>query len=173
MPEFRASGLFERSLEMVYLCDFEGNFIDANDAALEGLGYTKKEIKSLNFLSLLEMDQVPRAIEEVEEILKNGSQENVTEFQLKRKDGELIYIESKGALIYRDGNPVAIQGIARNITQRKKLNEEREKLINELQQALEEVKQLSGLLPICSYCKKIRDDKGYWNQIVSWGQVSG
>ncbi len=43
--------------------------------------------------------------------------------------------------------------------------ERREKLIAELQDALAKVKQLSGMLPICASCKKIRDDKGYWNQI--------
>lgn len=37
-----------------------------------------------------------------------------------------------------------------------------------LQRALAEVKQLSGFLPICASCKKIRDDKGYWNQIESY-----
>jgi sensor domain CHASE-containing protein len=45
---------------------------------------------------------------------------------------------------------------------------ERERLISELEQALSEVKTLSGLLPICSSCKRIRDDKGYWNQIESY-----
>ncbi|MFH2130156.1 MAG: hypothetical protein ABIK68_07265 [bacterium] len=39
---------------------------------------------------------------------------------------------------------------------------------NELQKALKEVKELSGLLPICAQCKKIRDDKGYWNQLESY-----
>ena len=43
--------------------------------------------------------------------------------------------------------------------------DKREKLINELQQALDQVKTLSGLLPMCSSCKKIRDDQGYWNQV--------
>jgi len=41
----------------------------------------------------------------------------------------------------------------------------REKLITDLQQALAEVKTLSGMLPICSSCKKIRNDEGYWQQI--------
>jgi PleD family two-component response regulator len=49
--------------------------------------------------------------------------------------------------------------------ERKKLEIEREKLIKQLQEALEKIKTLKGLLPICSFCKKIRDDKGYWNQI--------
>jgi len=45
---------------------------------------------------------------------------------------------------------------------------EREKLIGELQQALSDVKTLSGMFPICARCKKIRDDKGYWNQIENY-----
>lgn len=44
----------------------------------------------------------------------------------------------------------------------------RAKTISELEKALEEVNSLSGLLPICASCKKIRDDKGYWNQIESY-----
>jgi sensor domain CHASE-containing protein len=57
------------------------------------------------------------------------------------------------------------------VSTNKKLEEEvkeRQRLINELQTALSEVKTLSGLLPICAQCKKIRDDKGYWNQIESY-----
>ena len=50
----------------------------------------------------------------------------------------------------------------------KRHEEEREKLIEELQEALARVKLLSGLLPICASCKKVRDDKGYWNQIESY-----
>ena len=45
---------------------------------------------------------------------------------------------------------------------------EREKLIADLKKALTEVRRLSGLLPICSFCKKIRDDKGYWSQLESY-----
>ena len=46
--------------------------------------------------------------------------------------------------------------------------EEREKLVLALQEALSKVKQLSGLLPICASCKKIRDDQGYWNRIEEY-----
>jgi ABC-type glycerol-3-phosphate transport system permease component len=53
----------------------------------------------------------------------------------------------------------------RRLLERKRAEGEREKLIVELQNALAELKTLSGLLPICSSCKKIRDDQGYWNQI--------
>jgi len=58
-------------------------------------------------------------------------------------------------------------GRRRKIEKRDKMGEW-EKLIQELQEALSKVKTLSGMLPICSSCKKIRDDKGYWNQIESF-----
>jgi PAS domain S-box-containing protein len=55
-----------------------------------------------------------------------------------------------------------------DITDRKRSEKERELLISELTDAMRQLKKLSGLLPICSYCKKIRDDQGYWNQIESY-----
>jgi len=61
-----------------------------------------------------------------------------------------------------------VDGIAHDITKRIQAEKEREKLILNLQEALDNIKTLSGLLPICSNCKKIRDDKGYWNQIESY-----
>ena len=58
--------------------------------------------------------------------------------------------------------------VLRDITARKEAEQEREQLIAELQKALSDVKTLSGLLPICASCKKIRDDNGYWNQFESY-----
>ena len=49
-----------------------------------------------------------------------------------------------------------------------KLEKEREELIDQLQKALLEVKKLSGLIPICASCKKIRDDRGYWNELETY-----
>lgn len=58
--------------------------------------------------------------------------------------------------------------VLRDITEKKKAEAEREKLIRDLQEALNQVKTLSGLLPICSHCKKIRDDKGYWSEVETY-----
>ena len=61
--------------------------------------------------------------------------------------------------------------VIQDITERRQAEGEREKLIKELQEALEDVKTLSGLLPICAKCKKIRDDKGYWNNLEKYIQT--
>jgi len=55
-----------------------------------------------------------------------------------------------------------------DITERKRVEEERNRVVSDLKKTLSEVKTLRGFLPICSHCKKIRDDKGYWNQIESY-----
>ncbi|MGC8660094.1 MAG: PAS domain-containing protein [Desulfomonilaceae bacterium] len=55
-----------------------------------------------------------------------------------------------------------------NVTVRKLAEQEKQKLVEDLQKALSEVKKLSGFLPICSSCKKIRDDKGYWQQVENY-----
>ncbi|OGQ99586.1 MAG: hypothetical protein A2521_16975 [Deltaproteobacteria bacterium RIFOXYD12_FULL_57_12] len=62
----------------------------------------------------------------------------------------------------------AQESLRNELDERERGRQEREKLIAELQKALAEVKTLSGFLPICAACKKIRDDKGYWNQIESY-----
>ncbi len=58
--------------------------------------------------------------------------------------------------------------LAREIEERKRAERDKEAVILELRQALAEVKKLGGLLPICSACKKIRDDRGYWQQIEAY-----
>jgi uncharacterized protein YacL len=56
----------------------------------------------------------------------------------------------------------------RNMEEISRRREELDLMNQELEKALSEVKELSGLLPICSSCKKIRDDSGYWNQIEEY-----
>jgi len=67
-----------------------------------------------------------------------------------------------------NSNVVGLTLFLTDITERKKIERERDLLIEELRGALEKVKVLSGLLPICSKCKKIRDDKGYWNLLEAY-----
>jgi sigma-B regulation protein RsbU (phosphoserine phosphatase) len=65
----------------------------------------------------------------------------------------------------------AMESCAETIMLERKIqeqNKEKDELISKLQDALDNIKKLSGLLPICASCKKIRDDKGYWNQIEQY-----
>ena len=103
--EARYKALFDRTLYCVYVHNFEGKFLDANEAALKLLGYTRAEIPSLGFHTILDKDQLPTAIKATEEVLKNGSLKNPVEIKLRKRNGEYVWVETEASLIYRDGAP--------------------------------------------------------------------
>lgn len=121
--EERYKALFNRSSYCVYVHDFEGNFLDANEAALNLVGYTKEDIPFLNFSSILEEDQLPITFKTLEEIKQFGPQKNILEYKLRKKNGDYVWVEVESSLIYRKGKPYTIQGIARDITERKLMEE--------------------------------------------------
>lgn len=161
--EEKYRNLFSYSLDAVYLSTKEGKFIDFNQATVDLLGYSREELFNLNIRQLYaNPDDRPRFQKEIEQ--KGALKEYEAKF--RRKDGTEIDCLLTATLRYdKDRNIVGYQGIIRDITARKRMEKEREILIAELQDALKKIKTLSGLVPICASCKKIRDDKGYWNQL--------
>jgi two-component system, cell cycle sensor histidine kinase and response regulator CckA len=112
--------LFERSRDAVFLADFKGKFLDANQAAFDLLRYKREDLGRLSFASLLSADQLPAALGAVAEIIAKGSQHAPTEFRLRRSDGSQIFLETLATLLYRNDKPFAILGIARDLTERKR-----------------------------------------------------
>ena len=132
----RYRALFDRSLDSVYIHDLEGNFLDANKAALELLHYDPEDIPSLNFASLLSSpDQIPSAIKILDELKQTGFQKKSAEFRLKCKNGKYVDVGVKSSVIYRDSKPYRILGIGCDITERKlaeeslKASEEKYRLV--------------------------------------------
>lgn len=128
----RYNALFGHSLTLVYIVNFEGRLIDANDAVSNRLGYTREEIRSLDLASLLSEDQLPLAFQTVEEIRETGIQRTQTEFRLRHKHGSDVYVETTGSAVYSEGKIVAIQNIATDITERKGAEEKAKHLLAEL-----------------------------------------
>lgn len=92
------------------------------------------------------------------------------EHRLRCKDASYKWILDRGRIVNwtEDGEPLRIVGTHTDITLRKETEIENQRLMQEITAAFDKVKLLTGLLPICSNCKKIRDDKGCWNQIESY-----
>jgi PAS domain S-box-containing protein len=95
---------------------------------------------------------------------------NREEYVLDDKGEKRWLSTSKLPLKDQNDQIVGLVGIGRDITERKRAEQERERLIRELQNALADIKTLTGLLPICASCKKIRDDQGYWTQLEAYIQ---
>jgi len=103
-----------------------------------------------------------------EDMIRKGKEGHQYVIEVFHKNGGKIWLEINKQPYVVNGTVAGLIGVARDITSRRQLEEERERLIAELRDALASIKTLKGLLPICSSCKKIRDDKGYWSQIEAY-----
>jgi PAS domain S-box-containing protein len=160
----------EQSPASIVITNPAGDIEYANPKFVEVTGYTLAEALGKNPRILKSGEKGPEAYRELWETIAAG-QEWRGEFHNKKKNGEL-YWESASISPIRDpaGRVTHFVAVKEDITARKQTEAERDKLIQDLQEALANVKSLSGLLPICSGCKKIRDDKGYWSQVDSYIQ---
>ncbi len=147
-----------------------GNIVFWNIAAQKMFGYVEEEIigQPLTILMPERYREVhKRSMERHSSSGESKVIGKTLELSGLRKDLSEFQMELSLAT-WNVGQDVFYTGIIRDISERKRVEEEREKLLLDLQDALAKVKTLSGLLPICAACKKIRDDKGYWNQIESY-----
>jgi PAS domain S-box-containing protein len=114
---------------------------------------------------LVHPDDLPVAQEHLASVL--GGQVAVCEYRIVRRDGKTRWLREHARPAWDEDQTrvVRFYAAAQDITDRKLAHEEQKVLISELQDALARVKTLSGLLPICSSCKKIRDDEGYWTAV--------
>jgi PAS domain S-box-containing protein len=106
----------------------------------------------------------PKDREKVVTALRDRKRVSDQEFRFRTRSGKILDCLYSAEIILI-GDEVHILSVVRDITDRTRAEQEKASLIVKLQEALAEVKKLSGILPICSSCKKIRDDKGYWKQV--------
>jgi PAS domain S-box-containing protein len=154
--------LFEENVSVMLLVDPDaGVIVDANPAACRYYGYTREQMRSL---AITDINTLSAA--EVQEELQKVREEKRSFFHFHHRlsDGSVRPVEVFAGPIELEGRPL-VCSVVHDIRDRKQAEEEREKLIDELLKLLAEVKTLSGLLPICARCKKVRDDSGYWKQI--------
>lgn len=157
--------LFESAGDGIFIHDMEARMLAVNLTACERLGYTQKELMSMTIDQVDTPEEASHASDRIARLRAQGHFTFETVHQ--RKDGSFLPTDVTARRITWENKP-AMMSICRDITERKHAEATREQLISELKDALGEVKKLSGFLPICAYCKKIRDDKGYWKQIENY-----
>jgi PAS domain S-box-containing protein len=161
----RLAAIIESSEDAIIGRSLDGRIVSWNAGACKLYGYTETEAVGQPTTFLL----TPERGQELEPLLAQaGRGEQITHLETirRRKDGGLVEVSLSISPVRNSaGTIVGVSTIARDIAERKGAERERERLVDELRRLLGEVKTLTGLLPICSYCKKIRDEKGSWNSI--------
>ncbi|MBZ5537505.1 MAG: PAS domain S-box protein [Acidobacteriia bacterium] len=164
----RLAAIVESSDDAIIGKTLEGIITSWNVGAERLYGYAKEEAVGRPF-SFIIPPGFPDDLSMILDKIRQGNRVDHYETVRKRKDGTVVNVSlSVSPIRDSSGRTIGASAIAHDITERKRAEEEREKLIGELREALSKVKTLSGLLPICSSCKKIRDDRGYWNQIEGY-----
>jgi PAS domain S-box-containing protein len=168
--ETKFRSVAQSAKDAIITADNKGRIAFCNTAAEKMFGYREDELIGQS-ISIL-MPQRFRAAHErgmAQEAASGKSRlinETVELFGIT-KDGSEFPIELSLSN-WKSGDRMFYAGIIRDISKRKQREKEREALIDNLKTSLARVRKLSGLLPICASCKKIRDDKGYWNQIEAY-----
>jgi PAS domain S-box-containing protein len=157
--------LFENSHTIKLIIDPKnGQILDANLSACRFYGYAKEQLKSLKITEINILSEEEVFLEMHRARLE---QRNYFLFRHRLANGEIKDVEVFSGPIIFFGRKV-LYSIIHDISERRQLESEKERLIASLETAIEEIKALKGILPICSSCKKIRDDKGYWQQIETY-----
>ncbi len=153
--------IIAESRDAIVVIDQETKVYEANKRFADMLGYSLEEIYKLH---AWEWD-VNFSKEQILELAKVVDPSgHHFETQHLRKDGTIIDVElSNNGALYRGKKLILC--ICRDISERKKAEKEREQLIKRLEASIKEIKTLRGILPLCSFCNRIRDDKGYWEQV--------
>ena len=160
--------------DMIHLNDVEGRIIYANQATETILGYSLNEILNIPSFEIIHPDD-RQAIEKDMLSISTDNHLPSRDIRLLKKDGSYIDVEVRGFIVTLSENKY-VGAIIRDISSRKRTEKELEayrdnleKLVEartlELRNAINELRILRRILPLCSFCKKIRDDKGYWEQV--------
>jgi len=150
---------------VMYVFNQVGDFKRWNKNFENVLGYTPEQLRVMNPLDFIAEPDKAAVRKTIEKIFQEGSA--TVEAGIATVDGRQIPYFLTG-YHFRQGEMNYLVGYGLDISDRLRSENQKENLISKLQHALSEVKQLSGFLPICSSCKKIRDDEGYWNQIEAY-----
>lgn len=159
------AAIVESSEDAIIGQGLDGTILSWNSGATKTYGYETDEMIGRS-MSLLVPKYRPTELPQIYEQIKRGERIARLETVRTRKDGSVIDVSLTISPIKDSaGNVIGASSIERDISERKRVEVERLNLIQELTDALAKIKTLRGLLPICASCKKIRDDRGYWEKV--------
>lgn len=154
----------QQTTDAIFATDLEFNITYTNKAACRLYNFSHEEFLDMNIQEIIPGDfLVKNRLEMIDSTRSEGHWEQEQQHQKKNKIE--FYANIKVSPLFSDDLLVAFIFIIRDITERKERESEREKLIQELSEALHRIKTLEGLIPICASCKKIRSDEGYWEDV--------
>jgi PAS domain S-box-containing protein len=147
----------------------DGKILYANRAWREALGYSEVEVGGLSLLNIIQPSMHEHCLEMFKLVIGGEALRGI-EATFVGKDGREILVEGSTNCQMVEGQPVMTRSIFRDITEKRRAEDALRAKNEELERLLAEVQQLQGILPICMYCKKVRDDQDYWQEVEAYVQ---
>jgi PAS domain S-box-containing protein len=162
------AAIVDSSNEAIVGQTLEGTITTWNIGAQRLYGYRPGEAVGKSILIIVPERRRAEAVEILSR-LQQGEVVEPLETQRVTKDGRPVDVWlTMSAIRDSQGRIIGASSMAYDVSERKRLEAERTQLIEQLSDTLSKVKTLSGLLPICASCKKIRDDHGYWQKLETF-----
>ena len=117
--EARYRQLFENANDIIYIHDLNGNYISINKAGERIFGYSEEEAKALNMASTIAPEHLKLVKRKLQKKIAGDTDQTVYEVDCIKKDGSRATLEVNSSVIRKEGTAIAVQGIARDITERK------------------------------------------------------
>lgn len=160
----RYRNLVDNVQDLLCELDQEGWYLHVSQNYAAVLGHAPEDLLGRNAFELVHPDDLAATTA----LFTSPDGQGQTVFRYRHQNGEWRWLESTGKAYTTAEGESRVVVISRDVTDRKIGEEERESHIILLQHALDNIKTLRGLLPICSHCKKIRDDQGQWHTVETY-----
>jgi PAS domain S-box-containing protein len=163
--EERFRGAFDHAAIGMAIVSPEGRWLEANHSLCEILGYSEEELLRLTFQDVTHPDDLDSDMNYVQQMLVGRIRSYDMEKRYIRKDGHTVWVLLSVSLVHdREGAPLHFVAQVQDINARKLAQAARDSLIDQLQEALEQVRHLRTIVPVCAWCDHIRDSNGTWQR---------
>ncbi len=167
--EERFRKVFENGPIGMVMAGPDFRILRANSSICQLLGYAEQELVGQSMETFTHPEDRQKTAELAGQLVRGEIPLFRIEKRCIKKDGEALWTNlTTTTLRNRRGEVLYALCMIEDISNRKFVEEERERLIRELKDAMARVKTLSGLLPMCAWCRKVRDDKGYWKKVEAY-----
>jgi PAS domain S-box-containing protein len=163
--EERYRSLVDSTDDSIYVLDQNYKYLFMNRKHLNRMNLSEDMYKEHTYGDFHSQEETKRFTKILDKVFLNGN--SVYDEHKSVRDGK-YFLHTVSPVKDENQNIIAATVVSKNINELKELSEHQAELLRQLQESLEDIRTLEGLLPICAWCKKIRDDKGYWGEVEQY-----
>ncbi len=163
--EERYRSLVDSTDDSIYVLDQNYKYLFMNRKHLDRMDLSEDMYREHTYGDFHTQEETERFTKILDKVFLNGN--SVYDEHKSMRDGK-YFLRTVSPVKDENQNIIAATVVSKNINELKEVSEHQAELLRQLQESIENIKKLEGLLPMCAWCKKIRDDEGYWDEVEQY-----